>query len=551
VRSILLIAGTLALALAAAAVAGIGSSKASDTLVFGASADPVLLDGSLISDGESLRVTNQIFESLLGYKAGGTTLQAELATSWKPNKTGLVWTFKLRQGVKFSDGTSFDAAAVCFNYNRWYNFPAPLQNSSVSYYWNTVFGGFAHPAKDSPGPAKSLYKGCKAVNASTVQLQLRRRSTSFLQAIALPNFGMASPTALKKYKADAGTVDNTGVFHPTGTFATRNPVGTGPYVFKSWTPGSKLELAANTSYWGKKPVIKRLIFRPIADNAARVQALQSGEVQGYDNVAPEDVKTIQGNSKLHVYFRPPFAVGYVGITQTIKPMDNPLVRQALAYGLDRTSLVKAVYPPGTATANQFLPPALIGNAKTGVPSYSYNPEKSKALLKQAGLTTPVKIEFWYPTSVSRPYMPDPKRNAEAFGANLEKAGFAVEFHSAPWRPDYLAGAQSGKYMVHLLGWIADFPDPANFLNVHFGAFNPQFGFKDPALFSLLTRADAEPKVPKRIALYQQASIDVMKKLPVVPYVWAGSAQAFTSNVKGFVPSPIGSSAEPFADLHYG
>jgi peptide/nickel transport system substrate-binding protein len=268
-------------------------------------------------------------------------------------------------------------------------------------------------------------------------------------------------------------------------------------------------------------------------------------------VAPEDVKTIQRNSKLHVYFRPPFATGYVGINQAIKPMDNPLVRQAIAYGLDRASLVKAFSPPGTQVANQFDPPALVGSAKTGVPAYSYNPEKSKALLKQAGLTTPVKIEFWYPTSVSRPYMPDPKRNAEAFGANLEKAGFAVEFKSAPWRPDYLASTQAGKAQVYLLGWIADFPDPANFLNVHFGAFNTQFGFRDAKLFSLLTKADAEPNTKKRAALYAQANIYVMKTLPVVPYVWAGSAQAFTSNVKGFVPSPIGSSAEPFADLHYG
>jgi peptide/nickel transport system substrate-binding protein len=527
------------------------SHSASNTFVFGASADPVLLDPALISDGESLRVTNQIFESLLGFKPGGTTLVPRLATSWKPSKGGLVWTFNLRKGVKFTDGTPFNAAAVCVNYNRWYNFPAPLQNSSVSYYWNTVFGGFAHPGSGSPGPDKSLYKGCKKVNNNTVQLLLTRRSTSFLQAIALPNFGIASPTALKKYQANAGTVDSTGVFHPTGTFATRNPVGTGPYVFKSWTPGNKLELSRNATYWGKKAIISRLIFRPIADNAARLQALQTGEVQGYDNVAPEDVNTVKGNSKLQLLYRPPFSVGYIGMSQTIKPMDNPLVRQAFAFGLDRAALVKAFYPPGTQVANQFLPPSLIGNAKTGVPAYSYNPTKSLALLKQAGVTTPLKIDFWYPTSVSRQYMPDPKRNAEAFGANLEKAGFSVTFHSAPWRPDYLGGSQAGKYEVYLLGWIADFPDPANFLNVHFGAVNPQFGFNDPKLFTLLQQADAQSDVDKRIALYQEAGIDVMKSLPMVPYVWAGSTVAFTSNVKGFVPSPIGSSAEPFSVLHYG
>src|SRR5204863_4802775 len=138
----------------------------------------------------------------------------ELATSWKASKNGLSWTFTLRKGVKFSDGTPFNAAAVCFNFSRWYNFPAPLQSDALSYYWNTVFGGFAHPASGNPGPDKSLYKGCKAHGKYSVSILLTRRSSSFLGALALPNFGIASPTALKKYDADAGTVDANGVFHP-------------------------------------------------------------------------------------------------------------------------------------------------------------------------------------------------------------------------------------------------------------------------------------------------------------------------------------------------
>lgn len=243
-----------ALSLVGYSTAGSQQRVASNSLVFGASADPALLDPALISDGESLRVTNQIFQSLVGFKLGGSQVVPQLATSWKASPNGKVWTFNLRKGVKFSDGTPFNAAAVCFNYNRWYNFPGPLQNSGVSYYWNTVFGGFAHPATGSPGPSKSLYKGCKVVNDSTAQLLLSRPSTSFLSAIELPNFGIASPTALKKYKADAGTTDSSGVFHPTGTFATQNPVGTGPYVLKSFQPGNKLELNPNPLYLGSEAV---------------------------------------------------------------------------------------------------------------------------------------------------------------------------------------------------------------------------------------------------------------------------------------------------------
>jgi peptide/nickel transport system substrate-binding protein len=538
----------LGAAAAAAASAATSSSSASNALVFGAASDPVIIDGPLVSDGESLRVVDQIFQGLVGLKPGTTQIVPLLATSYSPSKNGLTWTFTLRKGVKFSDGTPFNAAAVCFNFHRWFNFPGPLQNSAVTYYWNTVFGGFAHPAAGSPGPDKSLYKNCKTRGANTVQILLTRRSSSFLGALALTNFGIASPTALVKYKADAGTVDSNGVFHPTGTFGTQHPIGTGPYVLKTWQVGNKLEIDANPNYWGPKAKLQRIIFRPIADNAARLQALQSGEIQGYDLVAPEDVGTVKSNSNLKILNRPAFNVGYVGINQSIPPMNNLKVRQAVAYGLDRASVVAKFYAGRGQVATEFLPPTLTGYAGKGVPLYPFSPSKSKSLLQSAGLTLPVPIDFWYPTSVSRPYMPDPQRNAEAFAASLEQSGFKVTFHSAPWRPDYLAQVQSGKAQVYLLGWTGDFGDPANFDNVHFGAFNPQFGFHNSKLFTMLQTADSETNIAKRTKDYQQAEIYIMKFLPMVPYVHSKPALAFQKNVKGYIPSPV--SLESFATVFY-
>jgi peptide/nickel transport system substrate-binding protein len=523
--------------------------SASDTLVYATSADPALLDPSLVSDGESIRVSRQIFEGLVGAQLGGTKIVPKLATSWSVSKNHLVWTFNLRRNVKFSDGTPFNAGAVCFNFTRWYHFPAPLQNPSLSYYWNTVFLGFAKPAAGNPGPDKSLYRGCKAHGQYKVSLILSRPSTSFLAAIGLPMFGIASPTALKKYQADAGTVDATGVFHPTGTFATRNPVGTGAYKFQSWTVGSKLTLVRNPLYWGPKAKLARLIFVPIGNGASRLQALQSGEVQAFDDVDPTQFGQITGKYKL--YKRPPFTVGYIGINQSIPPMNNLLVRQALAYAINKGQVVKAFYGGVGTAATQFIPPSLFGSAKKGVPQYPYNPNKSKQLLQQAGLKVPVKVDFWYPTSVSRPYMPNPANNFQAFSADLDKAGFNVTPHSAPWRPDFRAGVQAGKDQLFLFGWIADFPDPANFLNVHFGSETPQFGFKNQALFNLLARADAETDLDKRTALYELASVQVMKFLPVIPYVWAGFGIAFTSNVKGFIPSPTGVINEDLSKVFYG
>ena len=550
-KKIGLLAAVAVAAVGAAAVASAAtsSSKASNALVFGASSDPVIIDGPLVSDGESLRVVDQIFQGLVGLKPGSTTVVPLLATSWTASKNGLAWTFKLRTGVKFSDGTPFNAAAVCFNFNRWYNFPGPLQNSAVTYYWNTVFGGFHHPAAGNPGPSKSLYKSCHANSASSVTLNLNRRSSSFLGALALTNFGIASPTALVKYKADAGTVDSNGVFHPSGTFGTQHPIGTGPYMLKSWQVGNKLEIDANPLYWGPKPKLQRIIFRPISDPAAQLQALQSGEIQGYDNVAPQDIATIKSNSNLKVLDRPAFNVAYVGINQAIPPMNILKVRQALAYGLDRATVASKFYAGRAQVATEFLPPTLFGYAGSkAVPKYPFDPNKAKQLLTEAGQKLPLSIDFWYPTSVSRPYMPDPQRNAEAFAASLEQSGFKVTFHSAPWRPDYLAQVQSGKAEVYLLGWTGDFGDPADFDNVHFGAFNPQFGFHNTKLFNMLSKADQETNAAKRTKDYQQADIYIMKFLPMVPYVHTKPALAFQKNVVGYVPSPV--ALESFATVSY-
>src|SRR5712692_9824070 len=548
-KKLALLAALAAFGLVAAAGAGTSSKQASNALVFGAASDPVIVDGPLVSDGESLRVVDQIFQGLVGLKPGSTLIQPLLATSYSPSKNGLTWTFQLRKGVKFQDSTPFNAAAVCFNFNRWYNFPGPLQNAAVTYYWNTVFGGFAHPAPGNPGPDKSLYKGCRTKGSSTVQLLLTRRSSSFLGAMALTNFAIASPTALKKYKADAGTVDSTGVFHPAGTFGTQHPIGTGPYMLKTWQVGNKLELDAFPGYWGPKAKLQRIIFRPISDNAARLQALQSGEIQGYDLVAPQDIQTVQSNSNLKLLSRPAFNVGYVGINQAFPPMNNLKVRQAVAYGLDRASVVSKFYAGRGQVATEFLPPTLVGYAGKGVPLYPFDPAKSKALLQAAGQTLPVAIDFWYPTAISRGYMPDPQRNAEAFAASLEQSGFKVTFHSAPWRPDYLAQVTGGKAQVFLLGWTGDFGDPANFDNVHFGAFNPQFGFNNAKLFAMLRTADSETNIAKRTKDYQQAEIFIMKFLPVVPYVHSKPALVFQKNVIGYVPSPV--SLEAFSTVHYG
>src|SRR2546421_158984 len=441
-------------ALVAVGVAG-GASKAGPTFVIAGASDPTYLDPALVSDGESFRATEQIFESLVSLKPGTTLIRPGLATKWG-SRNGKDWTFNLRHGVKFQDNTPFNAAAVCANFNRQYNFRGPFQDASATYYWQTVFLGFHH--NDSANLSPSLYRSCSTKGKYTAVLHLRTKSASFLPALVISSFAIQSPTAMKKYGANQGELRN-GTFYPTGTYAFSHPTGTGPFKFKSWVIGQKVELVRNDSYWGKKPKIARVIIQPISNNTARVQALQSGEVNGADLIQPTDVPTIKKNKNLKLLNQPS-------------------------------------------------------------------------------------------TNVSRPYMPSPALNFQAFSASLEKSGFHVIAHNAPWRPDYVKHVNDGTAGdLNLIGWTGDFGDPDNFVGTFFKTYSPQFGFHNAKIFNILAQAAAETNLAKRIALYQKANIMIMKFLPGVPYAHSRPALGFQKKVKGYTASPVGT--DPFAGVYFG
>lgn len=539
-------------ALASVAAGCGGSDGGGKTLVFGGAADPTALDGALISDGESIRVLYQITEGLTRLTAGTSEVEPSLAESWEASDDGLAWTFTLRDGVTFHDGEPFNADAVCFNFERWFNFPASLQGDGTTYYWQYGFGGgFKNPAEGAPGPDQSLYESCEAVDDLTVTLNLTKPSATILSTLTLPSLHIVSPKALQDYEADAGAVNEDGIFQPSGTYSTEHPTGTGPFKFDSWTPGEQLTLVRNDEYWGEQAQLEKIIFQPISDNAARLQALQNGEIQGYDLVEPQDVDTISGDGALQLLERPPFNVGYVTINSSKPPTDQLEVRQAIAHALNRQAVVDGFYAGRGVLATQFQPPEIFGSADDVV-TYDYDPEKSKQLLEQAGLTLPVEIEFWYPTDVSRDYMPDPKRNFEAFAADLGKAGFKVVPKSAPWRPDYVSRVNEGTAgNLNLIGWIADFADPDNFIGTFFQAPSAQFGFENQEIHDLLNQAEEETDQAARTALYEEANRKIMEVLPGIPYVHAKAALALQADVTGYVPSPVGVGGESFASVTIG
>jgi peptide/nickel transport system substrate-binding protein len=522
------------LVLIAAGTAG-GASKAG-TLVFAGASDPTYLDPALVSDGESFRVTEQMFEGLVKLKPGTTKIVASLATSWNL-KGGKVWTFNLRKGVKFHDGTPWNAAAACANFNRWYNWTGPFQDPSATFYYQATYGGFKK--NEVANLSTPLFKSCRTVGNYRIVVTLTKPSGVFFPSLVIQSFAMQSPTAMKKYGADQATLAG-GAFRSTGTYAFQHPTGTGPFKFSSWTIGQKVELVKNKSYWGTKARLDKLIIRPISNNEARFDALKTGEINAFDLAPPQDIGGLTGDSRLKVIKRPAFNVAYVTIHQGPgSPMNDIKVRQAVAYGLNRAAVVKNFYYGTGQVAHEFQPPSLFGYAKN-VPKYAYNPTKAKALLNSSACKVPCKIDFWYPTDVSRPYMPDPKRNFEGFAASLNDSGFNVVAHSAPWRPTYVPKVNEGSAGdLNLIGWTGDYGDPDNFLGTFFRNFNPQFGFNNSAITGILNRALNEPNFPKRVKLYQQANILIMKYLPGIPYAHATPALGAEKRITKLIATPVG------------
>jgi len=522
-----------------------------ETFVFGTTADPAVLDGVLVSDGESLRAIDQMFEGLVATAPGSTEIEPLLATEWDVNDEGTVWTFQLQEGVTFHDGEPFNADAVCFNFDRWYNFSGSFQNPDATYYWQTVFGGFAdiEPEFAESVPEDSLYDSCEAVSDTEVTINLTRNSASFLPSLALKNFSFASPAALEEYGADEGEVDEEGIFRPTGAYGTEHPTGTGPYMFEEWDIGTRLIMTRNPDYWGEFPGnISTLIFQPIPDNAARLQALQSGEISGYDFVEPVDFGAIEGDDGLQLLDRPAFNVGYLGFNQADPVLQNLDVRQAIAHAIDREELVEAFYEGQGQVATQFMPPELFGYSED-VTTYEYDPGLAQQLLEESGEQLPITLDFAYPTDVSRPYMPDPQANFEAMRADLEAAGFVINPISAPWSPDYLSGVETGQYDLYLFGWTGDFGDPDNFVGTFFQEPSAQFGFDSPELFAALDEAEQETDEDARVGLYEEINVQIMDFLPGLPYVHTQPALAFEAEVEGYQPSPV--TLEPFADVTVG
>ncbi|MBQ1091867.1 ABC transporter substrate-binding protein [Streptomyces sp. B93] len=516
-----------------------------DTFVFGAPGDIASLDPALASDGETFRVTRQAFEALLEHESGGSKLVGGLAESWESNDEGTVWTFNLRKGVKFHDGETFNADAVCANYDHWFNWTGTYQSSAVSYYWQTIMGGFAkNEDKETP---EANYKSCTAKDENTAVIEVKKPSANLPGGFSLQALAIHSPKAIKAYQEQEATAKGDAITYPKYSQEAGTVAGTGPYKITKWNKGNKeVSLTRFDEYWGDKAKVKNLVFRTIDTDNGRRQALQAGDIDGYDLVAPADVKTLEGEG-FEVPTRDVFNLFYVGMTQTANPaLKKKEVREAIAHAIDRENLVKTQLPEGGKVATQFMPDTVAGYSDK-VKTYEYDTAKAKQLLAGAK-ESKLKIEFCYPTEVTRPYMPSPQDLFELMKADLEKAGITVTPKPMKWAPDYLDATEAGSCALHMLGWTGDFNDGYNFIGTWFAGFDKQWGFKNQKLFDAVNAGSEVGDEAERTAAYEAANVAIMDYLPGVPISSSPPAIAFGKNVNPPNVSPL--TQENFAEVSF-
>lgn len=502
-----------------------GSTVRGD-FTFGTAAAPTGLDPALAADTESYRVTRQMLEGLVGIDPLTSEPAPLLATSWDERDDGRAYAFTLRKDVVFHDGEPFDAEAVCANFERWYTMPPGTRESGTTVPFKTVFKAFS----DQPG--ESVYDSCQPLAEHEVLIRLTGRLTSFIPALALPAFGMASPRALQERKANELTGEREG--RKLSAFAL-GPVGTGPFTFGNWS-GDEITLDAFQDYWGKPGEIRTVTFRTIPHTDARLRALLRGDIDGYDLVTVDNAAELAREGQ-QILQRDPYSVLYLGMNQDFPGVDDILFRRAVAHAIDKPALIEGRFLNGTSPADQFLPPKL-GVTSEDITEYEYDPELARELLDEAGYDGQ-PLPFHYPRNVSRPYLSSPEKVYAELSRQLTAAGFTIKPMPTEWSDGYLETVRNDDDRAfHLLGWSGSYQDPDNFVGALLGSYNEEFAYRDNQLFSKVRRAVTLPDGEERTEAYRDISESVAKDVPAVPLAFPISAAVVSPRVLSYPVSPV-------------
>jgi peptide/nickel transport system substrate-binding protein len=314
-----------------------------------------------------------------------------------------------------------------------------------------------------------------------------------------------------------------------------NPIGTGPYVLNTWERGSQIVLDANPDYWGDAALSQTAVFQWNPEGAQRLVQLEAGTADGIDNVGTDDFERVASNPDLQLVERPPLNVFYVGFNVDMAPFDDPVVRQAIALGLDRQRLVDSFYPAGSIAASQFLPPGIPGYEE-GAATPAADVAAATAMIAEAypdGLDVTMSYR-----DVQRGYLPQPTPVATDIQAQLAEIGINVTL-DVQESGTFIDNANAGSLPFYLLGWGADYPDATNFMDFHFGAgASPQFGTGFPDIHELLAEAGSLTDQEARNALYAEVNALLAEYVPMVPVAYGGSGLAYKAAVTGAHASPL-------------
>jgi peptide/nickel transport system substrate-binding protein len=459
----------------------VGSTMAAatpGTLVIGLVAEPTSLDPGQLTDINSMKLLGAMYDTLVRFKPNSFDLAPSLATSWDISGDLTQYTFKLRPGVKFHDGTDFNADAVKFTYDR-------LLDPN-------------HPYADTgPFPFAPGYYGSIAetivVDPLTVQFRLNRQDASLINAFTLNTGRIVSPQAVKTQRKNFS----------------QSPVGTGPFKFVSWDHNVRIMLAANPDYWDGAPALSQLIFRPLVDEQTRITEFLSGGVDVIFDVPPDNIAQVKTTPSAVFLEQPGPHVWWVTLNTKKPPFDNVLVRRAVNYAINKDALTQDILKGTGTPAVGPIPPA-IGWAYTDqVTQYAYDPDRARALLEQSGVLMPINVTFWVTESGSG--MQSPKTMGTAIQADLAAVGVNAQIQTYEWGAflnTYGAGLGDQASMAEL-SWMFDSGDPAHMLpnNLYGPACSPK-GFnsgcyQNPQVDLLMDAALKINDRAQRGALYRQ------------------------------------------------
>lgn len=485
------------------------------TLIFGRGSDSTSLDPSRTTEGETFKVTKNIFETIVDFEDDGTEIVEGLAHDWDVSDDGLEYTFELEEDVTFHDGTDFNADAVVKNFERWAG-----GDEEMFPYYNTMFGGFE-------GDDGHVIKSVEADDDYTVTFTLNRPQAPFLKNLAMDMFAISSPDAFEEEGDDDYE---------------RNPVGTGPFEFVEWLPNDSITVEKYDDYWQEGlPKLDEVVFRSIPDNASRLNALTAGEIDLADGINPSDGESIESDPELQLIERPSMNIGYLGLTVTREPFDQKEVRQAMNYAIDQEAIIDAFYEGRAEEAVNPMPSTIEGYNED-IEGYDYDPEKAKELLKEADLEDGFEMELWAMPE-PRPYMPDGQKIAEVIQKDLAEVNIDAEIVSHEWAT-YLELAEKGEADAFLLGWTGDNGDPDNFLYAlldedNIGSNNYTY-FENDETHDLFIEAQTEVDQDKRNELYEETQEILHEEAPWVPLAHSTPLLGAAEDVTGFSPHPTGS-----------